>query len=190
MRFIQSFRNVALAIFMLSMAQTAYGSTPEGTSGAGLRTEGSTFDLSLSVGNAEQRAQVDVSPEALRVLEALHRGASVPGQKNDVSLQSILQERLQRALNEGKLPAPEGAAPRISVKAKAELEPAREGTSSLDPCFVPGILGLWYTVVYEYPTCTYYELVDYYDALYNQCDGSYVLLRYLGSNAFGPYSCG
>jgi hypothetical protein len=198
MSFIRGFRNVALSIFMVSLAQAACGPMPEeSTSGESqtatnssqqIRSEpshaASTFDLALSVNNKKQSAHTEVSPEALRALGMLHRTSA-----GEAPIKSIVQERIQRAINEGTLQLPEGAEPRINVKAQLELAPAFEGVSSADPCFVPALINLWYTYVYQYPTCTYYYLVDHYDGFYNQCDGSYVLTTYLGSDVFGPYSC-
>jgi hypothetical protein len=204
MSFIRSGKNAALAIFMVALA-TACGPMPEETTGQELQAatatsplvrsepspSGSAFDMALRVNSKEQSAHFEVSPDAMRALGALHR-MSAGGQTSarEVPVKSIVQERIQRAINEGKLPLPEGAAPSITVKAQAEIVPAPEGVSTLDVCVVPAIISLWYTYVYSYPSCTYYQVVDHYDGFYNQCDGSYYLVTYLGSEVYGPYSCG
>lgn len=188
MGFIRGCRNLVLAVFMVSLAQ-ACGPMPEETAVDASRS--ATFELALSVNDKVQTANIEVSPEARRALGALHQmKAGDQKSAGAAPIQGLVQERIQRELNAGKLPAAEGAKPQISVKAQFEAAPERAGTLSADPCLVPGTIGLWYTYVYTSPTCTYYDVVDYYDGFYNQCDGSYILMTYLGSAIYGPYSCG
>jgi hypothetical protein len=190
---------------MVALVQAACGPLPEQTPGAELqaaqasspligsepRGSDATFDVSLLVGDKEQSAHIEVSPDALRALEAVQRlNANGRTSDGDVQLKSIVQERIQRAINEGKLQPSEGGESRIVVGARFEVTPTPEGAASVDVCVVPATITLWYQYYSYNPTCTYFLVADDYDGFYNQCDGSYYLVTYLGSQVYGPYSCG
>ncbi|KFE72181.1 hypothetical protein [Hyalangium minutum] len=196
----------ALAIFMVALVQSACGPMPEETSGAHSQTaaassslarslpsgSSSTFDVALSVNNKPQTGRVEISSDALQALGTLRQSNAGEKSTGDARAQSIVQDRIQRMINEGKLPAAEGAAPQISVKLHTQLEMAPSRPEGVEPCLVPATFYTEYYYIYNLgtPSCYYYIARDYYDGFYNQCDGSAYLTAYLYSTFEGAYSCG
>ncbi|MCY1074869.1 hypothetical protein [Archangium lansingense] len=146
----------------------------------------SVFDVALMVNNQSQSARIEVSPEAQDVLGQAH-GASARG----AQLQSIVQERLQSLIREGKVQVPEGATPHVIVKAQrgAELSPSNDPSLQQDTCFFPATYSVTYYIYFDSPSCNYYVATDYYNALYDQCTNTVYVMDYIGSTVVGPYAC-
>ncbi len=185
MSFIRGGRSAALAFFMAVLAHVAFVPKAEAASRDEHGRSDSVFDVALTVNNQSQSAHIEVSPEAQDVLGRAH-GASA----RDVQLQSIVQERLQRLISEGKVQIPEGAKPYVIVKAQrgAEVTPTND-PSLQDTCFLPATYSVTYYIYFNSPSCNYYVATDYYNALYDQCTNTVYVMDYIGSTVVGPYAC-
>jgi len=206
MKLIGSGKMAALAIFMVALVQSACGPLPEETSGANSQTatassslarslpsdSSSTFDVSLSVDNKPQTGHVEISSDALNALGTLRQSNAGEKSTGEARARSIVHDRIQRMIDEGKLPAVEGAEPHISVKLHAELGTASKMAEGVEPCLVPATFYAEYSYIYNLgtPSCYFYVGRDYYAGYYNQCDGSAYLTSYLYSTFEGPYACG
>lgn len=192
MRFIRGGRIAALAVFMISLTQAACGPMPEEAMGNEEQAQTSSaqralsepsragkFDVALMANNKPLTAHVEASPEALKAL----------GAADDAQLTGLFQERLQRAIDEGKVQVPEGVEPRIVVKASPKFEPSSEKSEAFS-CTIAGIISVEYDWVFPSPTCTYIHVMELWNGLYNQCDGSLIFVSYITTYYYGPYSCG
>ncbi|HVG64177.1 MAG TPA: hypothetical protein VNA24_36775 [Hyalangium sp.] len=194
MRFIRGGKIAALAVFMISLAQAACGPMPEEAMGNEVQAQassaqlvlsepsqaGSKFDVALTANNKQLTAHVEASPEALKAL----------GAADDAQLTRFFQERLQRDIDAGKVQVPEGVEPRIVVKASPKFESSSEKPSEAFSCTIAGIISVEYDWVFPSPTCTYIHVMELWNGLYNQCDGSLIFVSYITTYYYGPYSCG
>ena len=186
MSFIRGGRSAALALFMAALALVSFGPVAEAAPNKASGKPDSSFDVALSVNNKTQSARVEISPEAQDVLGQAH-GASARG---GVQLQSIVQERLQQLISEGKVQVPEGAVPHVIVKAeRGTALRSSESPLAADTCFLPATYSVTYYIYFDSPSCNYYVATDYYNALYDQCTNTVYVMDYLGSTVDGPYAC-
>ena len=156
-------------------------------------TGDSTFNVEVSLDKQRQSATIVVPADAMKTLGAVTS-------LNGGTPAKLLQERLQWMTDRGSGPfhgdQSQGfirARPDHGVDSFIPDEPPEEdpgdggGGGGGGGC----VISAWGT--YEYyvytSSCQFYDVIDLYQGLYNQCDGSWITLDYVGSWVYGPYGC-
>jgi len=179
------FANLRRAI-ALPLALLTFGLAASGCVGDAEPSSGAVSDYEVKV--AADGRDVVLNVQVSEATADTYR--SLEGHNLDVNeIQSVIGERIRRAVDEGAVELSADANAQIDVVFDLDQKPGDPSSfQAADACVVS-----WGTATYSYTLfvrdaygCRSYRMVDYYDIQHNNCNNQNTL-QYLFTTSDGPY---